>query len=157
MKVKIIKCDNPNSWYADKIGQEFEVETSRFYNLVINKHNCIDKSDCEIIEPKEQDEYLTWKEGDVITAFNDEIKIDGFYKYRIVFVIKERYKITHLECIHLFKNGYRLKKDRESGYYKVFHRTVDKIAYFDGKQWLLVGTALKFNDPDFTIKEKIEI
>lgn len=27
MKVKIYKCSNPNHWYSDKIGQEFEVET----------------------------------------------------------------------------------------------------------------------------------
>lgn len=31
MKAQIIKCSNPNAWYADKIGKQFEIfEQSKF-------------------------------------------------------------------------------------------------------------------------------
>lgn len=60
MKVKITGCSNPNWWYHDKIGNEYEVEL-RYYMIpddeekddyqLINSPCLITKSDCEIIEP----------------------------------------------------------------------------------------------------------
>ena len=52
MKVKIIKSENQSYWYADKIGEVFEVDenfNSRNYRVIL-KGNYISKSDCEIVE-----------------------------------------------------------------------------------------------------------
>lgn len=55
MKIKIIKCEDKNSWYYEKIGEEFFVlkESENMGYLV--KRNItidlwIDKEDCEIIK-----------------------------------------------------------------------------------------------------------
>ena len=52
MKVKIIKSENQSYWYADKIGEVFEVDenfNSSNYRVIL-KWNYISKSDCEIVE-----------------------------------------------------------------------------------------------------------
>lgn len=51
MKVKIMKSDLPTFWYADSIGEVFEVENFSPINYkVIGSLHTILKSDCEIIE-----------------------------------------------------------------------------------------------------------
>ena len=52
MKVKIIKSEKPSYWYANKIGEVFEVDenfNSSNYRVML-KWNYISKSDCEIVE-----------------------------------------------------------------------------------------------------------
>lgn len=49
--VKIIKCNNPNAWYVDKIGQEFELCSWAMDagKLKSEKSKHILLEDCEII------------------------------------------------------------------------------------------------------------
>lgn len=55
MKVKIVKASQPSYWYANRIGETFEVEDIsgyRSYTVINNPkftNHCIDKCDCEII------------------------------------------------------------------------------------------------------------
>ena len=58
MKVKIIKCSNPEWWYINKIGEEFEVkDVSPLVSRLIDeecyryRETFISKEDCEVIEP----------------------------------------------------------------------------------------------------------
>lgn len=59
MKVRIVKCSNPGWWYANKVGQTFDV-VKRYYLIRSNEERpeyqvkdgigLIEKSDCEVIE-----------------------------------------------------------------------------------------------------------
>jgi len=56
---KIIKCENPSSWYCNKIGETFEVykhpDLEEFYTLTADADDdtkrLIRVEDCEIIAP----------------------------------------------------------------------------------------------------------
>lgn len=51
--VRIISAEKPTYWYANKIGQEFEVfKEYKNYYLLGNYHK-IEKSDCIVITPCE--------------------------------------------------------------------------------------------------------
>ena len=55
MKIKIINCDDPDSWYTHLIGEEFEVEEFNEHRLKVieagNYHYFeIFKLDCELVE-----------------------------------------------------------------------------------------------------------
>ena len=52
MKVKIIKSEKPSYWYANKIGEVFEVVDYSYSNdyRTLEKGYYILKSDCEIVE-----------------------------------------------------------------------------------------------------------
>lgn len=55
MKVKVLKCSKPTYWYANKIGQEFEVSqftNDDHYSLINTPLHCLDKKDCEIVKSK---------------------------------------------------------------------------------------------------------
>ena len=59
MKVKIIKCENPEYWYADKIGEVFEVEEWDIRNYKkFGSCDLIIKSDCEIVENDTQEKII---------------------------------------------------------------------------------------------------
>lgn len=57
MRVKIIKCEYSTWWYADLVGQEYEVTDNGMadYHIVGNlpdAHNPLWKEDCQIVPSK---------------------------------------------------------------------------------------------------------
>ena len=59
MKVKIIKCKSPEYWYANIIGEVFEVEEWDIHNYKkLESCDLISKSDCEIVENDTQQEIV---------------------------------------------------------------------------------------------------
>ncbi len=51
MKIKVIKASHFGLWYADKIGEIFEVRESVYgYILISNSDFSFDESDCEIVQ-----------------------------------------------------------------------------------------------------------
>lgn len=68
MKVKIVKCDNPQSWYYWRVGEDFDVEQSPYTancwqvskliktrDMTISLHQ-LDKFDCELIPELNEEE-----------------------------------------------------------------------------------------------------
>jgi hypothetical protein len=52
MKIRIVKAGQPTYWYADRIGEEFEVlSLMRRYRVKLNRpyvgHYFVNKEDCE--------------------------------------------------------------------------------------------------------------
>ena len=61
MKVKVVKCGNEFWWYADKIGEEFEVEDyDEIHYRVIYDGYFIEKDDIEVVEgsPQQTDPHI---------------------------------------------------------------------------------------------------
>jgi hypothetical protein len=56
IKVRITKAE-PSYWYADKIGQVFQVISENYENYRISQTRCICKKDCEIVEPSLNDRF----------------------------------------------------------------------------------------------------
>jgi len=60
-RVRVTGCADPGWWYADKIGQEFDVDRHKFGNqyvviLSASRHGMIDPEDCIVIDPPIQGE-----------------------------------------------------------------------------------------------------
>lgn len=55
MKIRIIKCDEPIAWYADKVGEVYEVSFERgncYYidNQIDSMSMYVEKQDAEVVE-----------------------------------------------------------------------------------------------------------
>lgn len=50
MKIRIIKCDEPDAWYANEIGNEYEVTTERKDCYYVDDARFVLKEDAEVIE-----------------------------------------------------------------------------------------------------------
>lgn len=78
MKVKIVKCSGKNYWYADRVGQTFDVAEaynsySKYIVLYANGEPTIygiDKCDCEIVKNKNKEKQMGLKVGNVVTVID---------------------------------------------------------------------------------------
>jgi len=53
VKIKITKCHHFTKWYADKVGEVFEVMAENIYDqYVLQSGKVVEKEDCEIVEEK---------------------------------------------------------------------------------------------------------
>jgi hypothetical protein len=54
--VKVIKCDNPKSWYYSRIGEIFKVDSDSVRDYYIKREygiSCILKTDGDVVESLE--------------------------------------------------------------------------------------------------------
>ena len=103
MKVKIVSCVNPRRWYANEIGNEFEVLESVFdlenYKFE-NKLIFILKKDCEIVEE--------WQDGDTISNGIKYMLVDGVYKDRVAFISpRGNYRLSNATISELKALGFK--------------------------------------------------
>ena len=155
MKVKIIKSEKPTYWYADKIGQTFEVKD---YNNTdyrkVGSGYYISKSDCEIVENElsdntEEDMYNNKKNKvKYIKVTNEEqstYKVGNVYKanyiedYNVYGITNEKRNmiigyIDSSDCIPIDKRDLMIvgsKVKLKKKYYNVIDK--NKINNFKGK------------------------
>jgi len=65
MRIRIVKCDEPEAWYADQIGKVFEVKRDWKDSYYVGDDYYVLKEDCEeyrggLVDPDGGDYPLKW-------------------------------------------------------------------------------------------------
>lgn len=77
MKIKIVKCSHPTSWYRNRIGENFDVWGERENEYVVKEDKgekwLVDKEDCKIINEIGSGSIIGYKAGYSLTPACDRI------------------------------------------------------------------------------------
>jgi len=133
MRVKIIKCSRASYWYADKIGNEFEVENSNYpdrYKVSNHSTNLIDKTD--VIEIPSESTGIKYDDGKPnwslldLKATEELVKVLTFgatkyspYNWQKLENFEERYLAAALRHLTAHQSGE--KYDPDSGLLHLAH------------------------------------